>query len=622
MNSLQFWLGLGFCSAISIASAQNDNRAQNHPGEEIYQSYCAGCHEGGDPRAAAFDSIQTMTSAALHYTLTSGAMAIQGQQLTESQRDILVDYLAANAPSTGWLTANACGNDRLSIDLSDISLSAAGGDARFSRQLTSEQSGLSRADMTELELAWSLGIPGVGGLRSSPVITSDTLFYPAAASGMLLALDTETGCVKWAYDAQTALRGSATLSGELPDGQRLLYVSDERARLHAVDPLNGERVWLIDGTIDQGVHSRLTGAPVYFEQRLFVPVSASGVQRGGEPTHECCDGRGGVLALDAVTGERLWTYVTMPPAQYTGELNSIGVPLRGPSGAPIWSSPGLDEKRRLLYVTTGENTSLPATETSNAIIALDIDTGEQRWLFQAVANDVWNMACTGRNPGPNCPSPEDSIIKDWDFGGAAVLVTLPDGSDRLVAGQKSGHLWALNPDNGELLWEQRVGDGGALGGNHWGVAVDGLRVLMPVNDPAGGRESDSIRAGVYAFDIATGQPAWEFRSQPDCADGRDLRVAGCDARYGFSAMPLVVDGALIAGNIDGRLFVFDTESGEILYQYDTAIEFSTSNGVDARGGSIDAHSISAGAGMVFVGSGYDRFRQQAGNVLLAFRPAD
>jgi polyvinyl alcohol dehydrogenase (cytochrome) len=279
-------------------------------------------------------------------------------------------------------------------------------------------------------------------------------------------------------------------------------------------------------------------------------------------------------------------------------------------------------QRESLYITTGENTSLPATPTSNAIIALDIHTGEAKWVFQAIADDVWNMACAGRNHGPNCPSADDSILKDWDFGGAAVLVDLPDGTQYLLAGQKSGHLWAVNPDDGALVWEQRVGEGGTLGGNHWGIAVDGQRAFLPINDPHyASLTDDRINAGVYAFDSASSLPLWEYRSRPDCADGRDTLIETCHEKYGFSAMPLVVDGALIAPNIDGRLFIFDGATGRIIFEYDTARYFDTVNAVEARGGSIDAHSLAAGAGMVFVGSGYERFRQQAGNVLLAFRPA-
>lgn len=608
-------------SAILPASVMA--QTSDHPGSGVYASYCAGCHDGGDPRAAALESLRSMNADALRFALTAGLMQAQGQALSEAQREDVIDYLALPPVADDWLVENRCATEQHGISLDTVALGNAGGDLNFSRNLSASQAGLAKSDMPRLELVWALGMPGVTGLRSSPVIAGDTIFYPAGATNRLLALDVASGCIKWAYDAEASLRSSATLSGDLGEGRYLLYVSDERARLHAVDPFTGIAAWVIDGAADEGMHTRLTGAPLYHEQRLYVPVSASGVQRGALATHECCDGRGAVLALDAMSGERIWTYYTMPEAEYTGLTNSVGTRLRGPSGAPIWSSPSLDEKRRLLYVTTGENTSLPATDTSNAIIALDIDSGEVRWQFQAVANDVWNMACTGREYGPNCPSPEDSIIKDWDFGGAAALVTLPDGSDRLVAGQKSGHLWALNPDDGSLVWQQRVGSGGALGGNHWGIAVDGTRALLPISDPNPQGLSDDVnKAGIYAFDLADGKPVWEFRARPDCADGRDSRVESCQARYGFSAMPLVVDGALVAGNIDGRIFIFDTDDGSILFQYDSAIEFSTANGVEALGGSIDSHSISAGSGLVLVGSGYDRFRQQGGNVLLAFRVPD
>src|SRR5690606_22790802 len=117
------------------------------------------------------------------------------------------------------------------------------------------------------------------------------------------------------------------------------------------------------------------------------------------------------------------------------------------------------------------------------------------------------------------------IRKDWDFGGAPVLVNLADGRDVLLAGQKSGHLWAVNPDDGSVLWQQRMGEGGALGGNHWGIAVHDETVMLPISDPNSGRRPDEqIYAGIYAFDVTTGEPRWAFRARPDCADGRDMRV--------------------------------------------------------------------------------------------------
>ncbi len=597
----------------SLAWSQSD-----HPGQQIYQTYCAGCHAGGDSRAASLRTLQSLSAEALEFTLTQGLMSAQGSALSPDQRATLIEYLAATEPGTDWISNNLCSPEQRNINLSQIAMPWSGVDLNSSRNLSAGVAGLDKSALANLELAWAIVFPNIAGLRSSPVVTADTLFYPAASTGYVLAIDTDSGCIKWSYDAGAALRASATLSDVQADGQRYLIVTDEQARLHALDPANGELLWQRSGEVDAGVATRLTGAPLAWENRLYVPVSASGVARGADAEHECCDGRGAVMALEISSGDHIWTWVTMPPASYTGAVNSAGARLRGPSGAPIWSNPTLNPKRRLLYVTTGENTSLPATDTSNAIIALDIDSGELRWQFQAVADDVWNMACSGRNPGPNCPSEADSIRKDWDFGGAAVLVTLPDGSDRLLAGQKSGHLWALDPDNGALLWQQRVGEGGALGGNHWGIAVDGGKVILPVSDP--NRSDDVSRAGLHVFDIATGQPGWELRARPDCDNGRADVVPSCAQRYGFSALPLVVDGATIAGNIDGRLFIVDNSNGQLLFEFDTATTFAGLNGLSGQGGSIDAHSVAAGAGMVFVGSGYERFNQQPGNVLLAFRP--
>ena len=142
---------------------------------------------------------------------------------------------------------------------------------------------------------------------------------------------------------------------------------------------------------------------------------------------------------------------------------------------------------------------------------------------------------------------------------------------------------------------------------------------MTINDP-GGMNGNS-RPGLYSYFLGTGEPSWFYEVTSDC-EGRSDRLRRCEGLYGFSAAPLTVDGAVITAGLDGRLFVFDAESGDTLFKYDTAVDFETVNGVEGYGGSIDSHAIAAGSGMVFVGSGYGAFSQVSGNVLLAFRPAD
>ena len=122
-----------------------------------------------------------------------------------------------------------------------------------------------------------------------------------------------------------------------------------------------------------------------------------------------------IVALDAGTGQKLWTAHTMEDAKYTGKVSSTGVKQRGPSGAPIWSTPAIDAMRGLVYAGTGQATSLPATNTSDAVLAIDLASGELKWSFQALARDVWHLGCQF-NPaksGPNCPSAADSVKGPW-----------------------------------------------------------------------------------------------------------------------------------------------------------------------------------------------------------------
>lgn len=514
-----------------------------------------------------------------------------------------------------WVADAMCEVDNRVIKLEQApSFTFTQSDGNNPRHLEAAQAGLSTADLSNLELAWVVAFPDTSGLRAAPVIIGSTIFYSATDSGRVFALDTNSGCAKWVYEADSRLRSSLAYS-EIDD-LRMLVFTDSGGMVHTVDAKTGELIWIASGQASNN-QGMLTGTPVIHEDKIIVPVSGSGVITGGNPNYECCENHGAVTALSVHTGEKLWEYHTMPAAEYTGQLSSTGVKQRGPSGAPIWTTPTIDAKRGQVYVTTGENTSHPTTNTSDAIIALDIETGEANWVFQALENDMWNFGCSAR--GPNCIILEDTNSVDFDFGGPAILVGTDEG-ELLIAGQKSGDLWALNPETGALVWNQRVGEGTALGGNHWGIATDSERAFMTINDP-GGMNGNS-RPGLYSYFVGTGEPSWFYEAQPECNDQRSERLRRCESLYGFSATPLSVDGAVITGGLDGRLFVFNSGSGELIFQYDTVKDYETVNGVEGYGGSIDSHSIAAGSGMVFVGSGYGQFRQVPGNVLLAFKPAE
>src|SRR5690606_32094963 len=118
----------------------------------------------------------------------------------------------------------------------------------------------------------------------------------------------------------------------------------------------------------------VTGSPAFHDGRLFVPVASNEEAAGASPDYECCRFRGSLVALDAATGEIVWkTYMVEEPTQRG--RNAGGVQLWGPSGAPVWASPAVDAERSVVYVTTGNNYSQPASAMSNAFVALDRDTG-------------------------------------------------------------------------------------------------------------------------------------------------------------------------------------------------------------------------------------------------------
>lgn len=192
---------------------------------------------------------------------------------------------------------------------------------------------------------------------------------------------------------------------------------------------------------------------------IYVPISVGDDSAAVDPKYPCCRGRGAIVALDAATGKEIWKTYTVPDARPRGK-NSVGTQLFGPSGASIWASPTIDAKRRILYAGTGDNHSAPATGTSDAVLAFSLKSGKILWSRQLLTGDMGNGACLSSDK-TNCPEPHGP---DFDLGSSANLITLENGKRLLTIGQKSGIVWALDPDDrGRIVWRTRVGDGGPLG---------------------------------------------------------------------------------------------------------------------------------------------------------------
>jgi polyvinyl alcohol dehydrogenase (cytochrome) len=180
-----------------------------------------------------------------------------------------------------------------------------------------------------------------------------------------------------------------------------------------------------------------------------------------------------------------------------------------------------------------------------------------------------------------------------------------------LVGQKSGVVYALDPANGgKLLWQTRIGRGGALGGIQWGMASDGKVVYAALSDRKPGHWEEE--GGLFALDIANGKKLWATPApKPGC-----LERPSCSAAQ--MAPVTLIAGIAFSGSLDGHMRAYDTRDGKIVWDFDTLREFETVNHVKARGGSISASGVVVVDGIVYVNSGYGAFSGIPGNVMLAF----
>ncbi len=462
---------------------------------------------------------------------------------------------------------------------------------------------LNAGNVAHLELKWAYGLANRIP-RSWPLVTADTIYVGDSGRG-LVALDRESGCTRWVFEHAGQI-ASAILHHPIGGREALLF-TDRTGGIYAVDAGNGTLIW--HQTIRQQPLPMYSGTPLLQDDALFVPLSSMEIGLALSPLYGCCTTSGGVARLDADTGALRWYRPSIDaPPRVTGR-HWLMVQEHGPSGAPVWGSVTLDAERGLVYFGTGQNYSQPATATSDSVWAVDGATGAVRWIHQFTAGDAYNMACSLSSHHPNCPRPAGP---DLDFGAPPMLVR-SGGRDLLVAGQKAGDVYALDPDTGAVIWQQHLGRGGALGGIHWGMAANpdvGL-VLVPVSDVAAGPREGAAHPGLYALDAATGEIRWRHARQPRC----EKRV--CSA--GLSAAITATADLVFAGTLDGFVEAYRAATGELLWSHDTWRDYATVNGVPASGGSVDAHGPLVVDDLLIVASGYDSFGQKPGNALLVFQ---
>ena len=608
VQKLSRWAWLGMLACLLAQQSLAATEAPIDP-MALYQKHCAACHEGKVPRAPHMITFSTLGAKAVLTAMNEGVMRSQASALSAPEREVLAGFLAgeAMAPPEPIM---ACTQPMAPLARDDQSaMKGWGGDARNQRHASANSTGFTRDNVSQLALKWVFAYPGALRARSQPLV-HDGVVFVGSQSGDIYALNLETGCAHWTYSAGAEVRSSLSL-GHVPGRPNpVLYMGDFSATAHAVDALDGSLIWRT--AVGDHADATITGSPKLHEGKLYVPISSSEWATAADPGYACCTFQGGVVAVDAASGEVQWrNHVIDAPAVETGEQNPFGAPRKGPAGAPVWNSPTIDADRGVLYVGTGEGYTSPAADTSDAVVAFSLETGERQWTKQLLGGDAWNMACF-IGEAANCPE-EDG--PDLDIGASTILWS--DGDrDYLLVGQKSGDVYALDPDeDGAVLWHNKVGRGGFLGGVHWGMSADTESLFVPIADTTiTGRFTGEVSPGIHALDPTSGDRKWYTPSVADCEGKSPVPV--CD--QGMSAAITSTDDLVFAGSLDGNLNVYDSASGEVIWSFDTFGDFASVSGDMALGGSIESDGPVLYEGHVLVNSGYQFGARMPGNALMVF----
>jgi polyvinyl alcohol dehydrogenase (cytochrome) len=589
-------------------------------GEAIYKRSCAPCHETGVDRAPSRAALRAMSSERVLAAMESGPMISMANRQSEAGRRAIAEFVTGKSFNQPLETAPAqaamCKTPAAAFGdpSSGPDWNGWGQNLMNTRFQGAGDAGLAAADLPKLKVKWAFGFPATLDANAHPSYANGRIFV-GSTSGNVYALDASSGCIRWYYAAAGGVRSAISIGRiETGDGPRYAaFFGDGQAFAYAVDAETGKLIWKTK--VENFPVGHITGSPVFYNNRLYVPVASGEEGAGASPDYECCRFRGSMVALNASTGKQIWKTYTIPDAAHKTKKNKIGTQLWGPSGAPIWSSPAIDVQRNAIYATTGDNYSDPTSRMSDAFVAFDLDNGKILWSRQMTEKDAYTSAC--RIPDKtNCP---ESNGPDFDFSSGPILVTLANGKHELVAGQKSGVVHAVDPDNqGELLWSTRVGEGGTNGGVQWGSATDGTNVYVALADL--GRvvvpyslstDVDPKRGGgMFALRLTDGERVWYTPPVP-CGDRKRCSPAQSAA---VSAIP----GVAFSGSVDGHLRGYSTTDGKIIWDVDTEQAYETVDGIAGHGGSMDGPGPVIAGGMLFANSGYAAGGGVPGNVLLAF----
>ncbi len=652
---MKFRIGLLGALALGALGLAQPAAAQAPDGKALYEARCNSCHSGANPRAPNKADLAQRPVSDIVAALTSGIMVPMATGLSDADKQAVAVYLTSQgatpppAPATQVAAAPPAQPPRPTENIQvEIRNGVIGADPICSgpapaikpgpgdwasigvddaSRRFNKTPGLTVDEVKRLKVKWAFAMTGGGG----PTVVGDWLFV-TNRSGKFYALDAKTGCVRWVVNDLVSRTTPIVQRSTISPSGWIAIVGQSNRIVRTFDAQTGKEIWR-SASLEDHTSSTLTGAPIVAGDKLLVPISSIEEATAMSPRYACCTFRGSLAALDLKTGKLLWKTYTVTEPRKVIRKKEDGSEVSGPAGAAIWSAPSVDRKRGLVYVATGDSYTDIDTKGADAIFAMEIATGKVRWRHQVTEGDNFVMGCGRNSTSGNCPTP---LGPDVDFGATPILMTLKGGKQVLVSGQKSGVVYGMDPDNGKMLWQTKIGVGSALGGVEWGMAADDAKVYAPISDLGGlfaemqpgalaeaGLSSNGAKPGVYALDPANGKVIWSAPApRAPCVYASDRgRPSRCARAQ--SAAPAVIPGLVFEGGLDGWFRAYDTATGKIVWEHSTTAQrYDTVNGVKQHpGGGIDGVPISVANGMVYLMSGNNgaaRVGSNGVNILLAY----
>jgi outer membrane protein assembly factor BamB len=404
-------------------------------------------------------------------------------------------------------------------------------------------SSISADNVSDLGVAWTMPLTAsatFGAFASNPVIADGTVYLQDLESNVF-AVDFESGEVLWTRRYEMKDVGP---NGVTP-AEGKLYGATPKF-VFALDPETGEELWRANGLVGKGgpgfdIQPQVTDGKVY----ISTPTQIGG---------------GVAYALDAETGEQLWSFDTI--------IDPVAKKVPAPGAGGAWYPPSVGPDGTVylgignVYQGPGLGISQPSRRLySDSIVALDPDTGELKWYYQALPNDFY----------------------DWDMHLSPIYVE-DDGQETIVGGGKMGYVYALDAGSGELRWKTPVGEHNGHDNDSALSLEKKLKITYPLTilpGSYGGVETNMALADGTIYAAVVNMPGVIKSPKVPIADVKfnegEGEVVALDLSNGevlwntrLPSMPLgnatVSNDLVFTTTFDGTLLALSRDDGEIVWQ--------------------------------------------------------